>query len=238
MSSLHLVALEADTSIATFTARLPSSPILVARVVRWIVPPWTEAGPVEPLASTAWDVVVLYPSVAELPELGVRARYSLTVGIPSGILRGFDGRNARLLRDAATAPRLASESRGTTDELRAWADGVPDTPVSMLNFLAVREGMQDSYRAYGRAFAEDVGRRHGGVVKVVGRVLGAEREGGRWDQIAVAGYPSPGHFVEMVGDGVYQAVNERYRVPALRGTGILCCEEVGVEGEANGRAKM
>lgn len=65
-----------------------------------------------------------------------------------------------------------------------------------------------------------------------------------WDEFAIAQYPSLGHFVDMLGDEVYQGVNKRWRVPALRDTAILMTSEIGLEeygigGEIDGmRAKL
>lgn len=60
-----------------------------------------------------------------------------------------------------------------------------------------------------------------------------------WDEFAIAQYPSLGHFVDMLGDEVYQGVNKRWRVPALRDTAILMTSEIGVgEGVGGGRAKL
>jgi len=43
--------------------------------------------------------------------------------------------------------------------------------------------MHGEYLKYGKAFGESIGRRRGGVAKVVGRVVGGE-EGG-WDEVAL-----------------------------------------------------
>lgn len=112
--------------------------------------------------------------------------------------------------------------------------------VSMLNLLAMAPGRESRalYRAYGKGFHEGAGARRGGVAKLVGRVEGDlawEGEGGvaaatatagGWEEVAVAHYPSLWHFADMVAGEDYQALNDRYRIPALRDTLILCTTEV------------
>ena len=116
--------------------------------------------------------------------------------------------------------------------LRAWfsSPSAPKTPPSMLNLLSFRPNQHESYKAYGQAFAKDVGSRRGGVAKLVGTVVGSdgrrESEDKVWDEVALAHYPSVWHFGDMVMGKDYQAINAKYRVPAIRGTAILCCNEL------------
>lgn len=51
-----------------------------------------------------------------------------------------------------------------------------------------------------------------------------------WAQVALAHYPSLGHFADMIASEDYQAVNRRYRIPSLKDTCILCTSEVEIEG--------
>jgi hypothetical protein len=105
----------------------------------------------------------------------------------------------------------------------------------MLNLLAFNPGKRDQYAQYGAAFSKRVGSRHGGHVKLVGRVLdspdGGQARGDGWEEIAYVHYPTIGHFAAMAGSRDYQEVNEEYRLGALRDTFILCCQEVDGEGE-------
>lgn len=179
----------------------------------------------------------------------IAARFTLTFGLPARLLSSYAARNARLLhpqpssvpplsplgaalRDGTSATTTtASSAQGLelSGELLGWmrsGDG-PTGAVSMLNLLAFAEGKKGEYLKYGRAFAEDVGVRRGGVAKVVGRVVG---EGQGWDEVALAHYPSVWHFADMLAGADYQAANRRYRVGSLRDTIILCTTELGLEG--------
>lgn len=123
--------------------------------------------------------------------------------------------------------------------------------VSMFNLLAFNTGMKSEYLKYGKAFAESIGSRHGGNAKIVGNVVGEEGSttaigsGGKagsvvdaskdgWDEIALAHYPSIGHFRDMLASEDYQEVNQRHRVRSLRDTCILMTSEVGIEGWMKG----
>ncbi|KAL2119930.1 hypothetical protein VTJ04DRAFT_6891 [Mycothermus thermophilus] len=133
---------------------------------------------------------------------------------------------------------LSSSSRGAA---------VRDRPVSMLNLLKFRPGKEthESYKRYGEEFSKRVGAKYGGRVKIVGRVVGSpavpdgeQKDGGvgtadedGWHEIAWVHYPSARHFAAMAASEEYKQVNLEHRVKALEDTFILCCQEVGVDGE-------
>lgn len=138
-----------------------------------------------------------------------------------------------------------------TQELRDWClsywrhQGVKGKgAVSMLNLLAFahpQDKAHESYNSYGKAFAESIGSRRGGLAKIVGKVVppppggsnAADPLNGGWEEIALAHYPSLEHFCDMAGSQDYQEVNRRFRMPALRDTCILMCSEIE-EGVASG----
>jgi hypothetical protein len=64
--------------------------------------------------------------------------------------------------------------------------------------------------------------------------LAEQDNGARWDEIAIAHYPSLQHFAAMAGSNDYQDVNKKFRVGALMDTFILCTMEVGDDGELAG----
>ena len=102
----------------------------------------------------------------------------------------------------------------------------------MLNLLAFREGLKEQYLKYGAAFAKTVGSRHGGTAKIVGHVLSCSSslEGKKeWDEIALAHYPSLGHFADMLASKDYQEANKKWRVGSLEDTFILCTSELALE---------
>ena len=273
-SSLFLISLQPSTPIPTFIPLLLASsaprPILIARPLRWIIYPWIsnasahEKLSLETLTSTAWDLLVIFPTTVSLPAAltssHIQATYTLTAGISSKLIANFARTNAQLLDptsapppltgslDKANSPSSSSDDLALTPDLLSWLaqPSTPRTPISMLNLLAFHEGKLESYKAYGKAFATEVGRRRGGVAKVVGTVLADDKQGqGRvWDEIAVAHYPSVLHFADMAASDDYQKVNKEHRIGALRGTTILCCDELdpqvkkGLENAAAQRAKM
>lgn len=134
-----------------------------------------------------------------------------------------------------------------SSELRSWIENEFSKTkegkgaVSMLNLLAFKPGMKDSYLKYGSEFASSIGLRRGGNAKIVGSVIEeGEEKGEGWDEIALAHYPSIWHFADMLASEDYRAVNQKYRVPALKDTLILCTSELGlkVDGNEDGRAKL
>ena len=147
-----------------------------------------------------------------------------------------------------------------TAELLKWSSGAshsgvkpPRGAVSMLNLLsfpddpAAAAAAKSSYQKYGQAFAERVGSRHGGHAKLVGNVIQPSQtahnriatgdQSNPWNEIALAHYPSIEHFTDMVGSKEYQEVNTRYRKGSLRGTAILCCDELDESVLPNSRTR-
>ncbi len=119
----------------------------------------------------------------------------------------------------------------------------------MLNLLAFKPGLKESYLEYGKAFAESIGSRRGGNAKLVGNIVpqpqpqsrsgssqGSKKERD-WDEFALASYPSILHFADMLASEDYQAVNLKYRVPALEDTLILCTSEIEIEEIMKGKGK-
>ena len=110
----------------------------------------------------------------------------------------------------------------------------------MLNLLAFKRGKEahESYMRYGKAFATSIGKKRGGEAKLVGNVVYGDggkqqqqmaNEEERWDEFALAHYPSIMHFIDMLASEDYQEVNLRDRVPSLRETCILCTSEISVQ---------
>ncbi|KAI9150522.1 hypothetical protein HJFPF1_10293 [Paramyrothecium foliicola] len=259
LCSLFMISLSPHAKIGPFISDLLSNiglePVFIARPLKWMINPWissantAENEHLSTLRGTAWDVVVIFPSAVEIP-LRLRQKidklYGVKVGISSKILSSLDELNKKLLDPSAPSPPLtgsldrnptakSSKHLELTDELRTWFSSPAGlkTPPSMLNFLTFHPGKHESYVLYGQAFAKDVGRRRGGLAKIVGPVVSADSDTGNedkiWEEIAVAHYPSVWHFGDMIMGEDYQEVNTRHRVGALRGTGILCCNELDEE---------
>jgi len=260
--AVHLVQVRGELS--QFLTKLndaPEKPLVVSRVIRWIIKPTSLS--VEPLLTQQppWDLLLIYPTNSGLPlalRSQVAAIYTIEAGVPSSITSKFAETNERLLhpqtRDvpaltgALDKPRLADSSQNLelTDELRSWIKTYdPNSakgPVSMLNLLAFQPNMHAEYLKYGKAFGESIGARRGGNAKIVGKVIGGDKgttpaEGG-WDEVALAHYPSIWHFADMAGSEDYQEVNHRHRIPALRDTCILMTSELALPQSDKAVAKL
>ncbi|KAK0537393.1 hypothetical protein OC834_000837 [Tilletia horrida] len=140
-----------------------------------------------------------------------------------------------------------SQNLEVSDELLRFADELErrkefaSRPVVMLNLLQFEPGMHESYKQYGKGFME-IGARHGGDAKLVGLVVAPpadaplDSRGDRarnaeswWSEAAYAQYPSIRHFIDMAADAAYQDINQRFRLPALRDTTIICTTELDRE---------
>lgn len=86
-------------------------------------------------------------------------------------------------------PRVADSAQRLefTTELNEWIQSrdSPAGAVSMLNLLAFRPGRKGEYAKYGKAFAESVGSRRGGLAKIVGKAITDEATGSDdgWDEV-------------------------------------------------------
>ncbi|KAJ4991752.1 hypothetical protein SVAN01_02867 [Stagonosporopsis vannaccii] len=270
LCTLHLLALHKTTPnpLSTFLSTLGSGtvqPLVVSRVVRWIILP-TKISTEHLLArNVQWDILLILPTTDNLSDDIAKLtehHWSVTAGVPSRLVTDFDQINQALLHpDPATVPALSGPSEEKTKttqssqdlelsaDLNAWIDDFVQHSgktgkgaVSMFNLLAFRPGMKQDYLKYGAAFAESIGSRHGGNAKIVGNVTGVngstDKADGDWDEIALAHYPSIEHFRDMLSSEDYQAVNHRHRVGSLRDTCILMTSEIAVEdllGEARAR---
>lgn len=225
-------------------------PLVVSKAVRWVIKP--ESLSVPTLLNTEWDLLIILPASTNLPDAylskdWVSAHWSITAGVPSSIINGFEERNKRLLQPqsgdvlpltgALDKPRMTKSTQGLelNNELLEWSKSFElgqEGAVSMLNLLAFKPGKEahESYMRYGKAFAESIGKRRGGTAKIVGKVVPKQNTEGEdtsgWDEVALAHYPSIRHFTDMLASEDYQAVNHKDRIPALRDTCILCTTEL------------
>jgi len=250
--SIHLISL--DVPVPEFLSELSSStlkPLTIARVVHWIIlPTLTSTDPL--LAQNIhWDILLTLPNTEPFPsnlQKLIKHQWSVQAGIPSRILLDFKAKNKSLLRPepgdvpaltgSLVNPRIADSAQALelSPELRTWIEEFGNAEgagaVSMLNLLAFKPGLKEEYLKYGAEFAKSIGKRRGGVAKLVGSVIhgreGAELGDG-WDEIALAHYPSIEHFADMLASEDYQAVNHKYRAGSLKDTFILCTTELGLD---------
>ncbi|KAF1851241.1 uncharacterized protein K460DRAFT_273633 [Cucurbitaria berberidis CBS 394.84] len=197
LCTLHLLELHntAPIPLLTFLSALKSSnasPLVVSRVIRWIILP-THLSTEHLLArNTSWDILLILPTTDPLPPSVaklVRHHWSVTAGVPSRLTQAFHSKNVKLLHpDASSVPKLvedqsankttkSAQSLELSAELNEWinefvrSSGKEGTgAVSMFNLLAFKPGMKSEYLKYGAAFAESIGSRHGGNAKIVGNV--------------------------------------------------------------------
>ncbi|KAF4220673.1 hypothetical protein CNMCM8980_001628 [Aspergillus fumigatiaffinis] len=185
----------------------------------------------------------------------VQQEYRLAVGIPSKLLSNYDDRDKPLKRAASSIPltgslanarqKSSSKNLELSPDLLAFMDTLTrthDGPVTMLNLLHFHHpNGKKSYYQYGQAFIPVAGKR-GGNAKLVGNVIrpasaaqvdsrgSLDRpEADWWNEISLVHYPSIRHFCDMLAGEDYQAINEKYRLSALRDTFLLCTTEFDVE---------
>ncbi|OCT45989.1 hypothetical protein CLCR_00499 [Cladophialophora carrionii] len=268
LATIHLLALSPTTSLPSCLQALynsvPRSKILItSKVIRWIITPTTIDAQRLLKPKSPWTLLLILLGTDPLPASltsDVLDHWTSVAGIPSRLTADFARTNDGLLHPKPEAiPALTGSLDkprvGTTSQTLELSPGLLDwmasfrktragsSPLSMLNLLAFKEGKKPSYLKYGAAFAESIGKRRGGVAKLVGNIVvdasGKDGNGGngaKWDEFALASYPSVLHFADMLAGEDYQGVNLTYRVPALEDTLILCTSEIEVEGilEAEG----
>jgi hypothetical protein len=244
---LHLVSLSPHTTISGFLSRLQSHQdvqvLLASKVIRWVILP-TKLSVQELLhPKNPYDLFIITMGTTVAPAAifeETACHWSIPAGIPSRLTTDFASKNDQLLHPAEKLPltgaldkpRISKDSQdlSLSEDLRIWVEQFSKGPgrgaVTMLNLLAFAEGKKESYLTYGKAFAETIGATRGGNAKFVGNVIG-KQDG--WDEIAVAHYPSILHFADMLASEDYQEVNQKFRVPALKDTCILCTSEIALE---------
>ena len=180
----------------------------------------------------------------------VKQHWTTRVGVPGRLTKDFSKTNRGLLHpDSSSIPKLtgalddpivqsSSQDLSLSGELQSWvgtsSSALPvKGAVSMLNLLNFKPDMKSSYLKYGAAFADTIGAKRGGNAKLVGNIVhpdrAAEHKTEVWHEFALAHYPSLLHFADMLASKDYQEVNQKYRVPALGDTCILCTSELEIE---------
>ncbi|KAI0432572.1 hypothetical protein F5Y09DRAFT_135890 [Xylaria sp. FL1042] len=282
LCSFHLIALKDGTTPSTLLSSLRKagiSPIVQARVFRWMILPTQLSAGYLLARNIHWDMLLVLPENTQIPTslrtTSIAAEWTATVGTSAKLLSNYAPLNAELLHprapvapaslDLEAAARAdSSQNLELTPELAEFIASLPahlrSHPVSMLNLLSFNPGKQAQYVKYGQEFSARVGARHGGRVKIVGKVTGSGVGGRRgeeeeddatnkqqqqqqqqqkegWDEIAFVHYPTIAHFASMAGDKDYQDVNHKYRLGALKDTFIICVLEITDDGEVVGAAK-
>lgn len=194
LCTLHLLSLHSATPspILTLLSALKStnvSPLVVSRVIRWIILPSKLSTEHLLARNIHWDLLLVIPGTDALPSdlaKHVQHHWSVTAGVPSRLIQDFSTKNDKLLHpDPGTVPQAqahtdkkttqSSQSLELSDELNKWIQTFVNSgakegkgAVSMFNLLAFNPGMKDEYLKYGAAFAKSIGSRHGGNAKIVG----------------------------------------------------------------------
>ncbi|KAJ5543267.1 hypothetical protein N7535_005695 [Penicillium sp. DV-2018c] len=273
VATLHLLALAKSTDAQSFVQQLkqlPSTRVVVASRPRHIVirPDIIDNNP---LATEPWDLLVLLQSesndqdpIPSTLRTLITKEYKITTGIPSRLVTNYPATNAKLIKDAPSAPLTGSLEkllREGTKESSQNLEVSPDLlefmkqlskshqgPVTMLNLLHFHHpNGKESYYQYGQAFIPVAGKR-GGNAKLVGNVVpptlpegdsrGQSAPQEWWNEISIVHYPSIRHFCDMLAGQDYQAINEKYRLSALRDTFLLCTTEFDVEGQTQASPKL
>jgi uncharacterized protein (DUF1330 family) len=198
--------------------------------------------------NTHWDLLLAVEGGAVIPaasQADIAAIWTASCGLSAQALSSYASLNAALLNKPRGLVKLgdlsersegdSSQNLELSSEWVQWIAALPpsarEQPVSMLNLLAFNPGKKEQYKQYGTEFSNRVGSRHGGHVKLVGRVVESQARADGWDEIAWVHYPSITHFAAMSASKDYQDVNKQYRLGALKDTFILCCQEINDDGE-------
>ncbi len=177
LADIHLISVTQSTTVPGFLKALKSTslkPLLVSKVVRWIITP--EKIDTSPLLHPRkpWDILLITLDRTPLPsslQQQVECHWSTTAGIPSRLTNDFATKNPSLLHpDASSVPSLTGAlnkpKMGSTSQtlelspgLQSWIDDFSKTntgrnAMSMLNLLAFLPDKHNSYLTYGKAFAE------------------------------------------------------------------------------------
>ncbi|KAI2602705.1 uncharacterized protein GGS25DRAFT_473832 [Hypoxylon fragiforme] len=237
------------------------NPVIQARVVRWMILPSQMSSGHLLGRNISWDLLLILEGKTSFPQEthpDIEAVWSAMCVVSDKSLSGYAATNTELMHpplgtvippelhaDEPSMPSSSSSSSFSSSsppqnlevslELSGWIASLPrplrEHPISMLNLLAFRPGKKDQYKQYHKAFASEVGARHGGRVKLVGRVTGGQAQGDGWDEISFVHYPSIQHFAAMTSSRNYQKVNHEYRLGALKDTFTLCVVEVDDNGD-------
>lgn len=201
-----IILLSLNATIPKFVTTLYKTslePLVIAKVVRWIITPSTLSTAALLHLSQPWDILLILPGASHLlPEAlqdMIKDQWSIQAGIPSRLIASFETANEKLLHPssedippltgALSHPRIASSSQALelSDELRQWisCSKSPKGAVSMLNLLAFQAGRKEEYLKYGKAFAESIGSSRGGVAKIVGKVVPGTCSDGcqEWEEV-------------------------------------------------------
>jgi hypothetical protein len=199
LCTVHLLALHPTTPnpLLSFLSALKSSnasPLVISRVIRWIILPSHISTEHLLARNVKWDLFLIFPDTSPLPsalEKLVQHHWSITAGVPSRLLQDFAAKNKKLLHpESSTVPKInATEAKMTKTTassqnlelsrgLEQWIESFTQSctsesvgAVSMFNLLAFNPGMKSEYLKYGAAFADSIGSRHGGNAKIVGNVV-------------------------------------------------------------------
>lgn len=237
---------------------------VVASIPRyWVCKP--EKDDVATLVNTRWDLMLLLKTPdGDLPssiQSKIVREYKVTVGIPSKLLAKYPETNRDLLAKASSVPLTGALDNYKTPESSQNLELSPDLfqfmgelvrdhpgPVTMLNLLHFKPDGKSSYYEYGQGFQKAGGKR-GGNAKIVGNVVpppsgqsdsrgeSSRSAGSWWNEIAIVHYPSLRHFCDMAAGEDYQAINQKYRLPALEDTILLCTTEIDLT-KFNSRARL
>lgn len=169
--AIHLLALLPGADPKEFVHRIEQSGLKVVLASR---PRHTVVRPtsldVNHLAAQQWDLLVLLQAPGNSPsslptelQRAVRTEYKIVVGIPSKLLASYPERDAKLKREAPSAPmtgsldtvreKSSSQNLEVSPELLAFMDELTrngyNGPVTMLNLLHFHPGGKQNYHQYG-----------------------------------------------------------------------------------------
>ena len=248
--TLHVISLNQGVTIPSFLLKLRGNnvvPVIKARVLRWMILPSVQSAGYLLGRNKQWDLLIGLGPDAAIPKSAtadIDAIWTVSCGVSSSVLSGYQELNARLFEMAEAPMPLPRDTGGDSSqnleispELVSWISDLPpslqDHPITMLNLLSFNPGKKPQYQRYGREFSSRVGSAFGGRVKIAARVVEGQAKDEGWDEIAFVHYPTLSHFAGMLGSSEYQSVNQEFRLGALKDTYILCVVEVDDNGNVD-----
>ena len=126
-ATIHLISLASSKTIPQYLNDVKSAsqtpPLVASRAIRWIIRP--QKIDVSELLDTEWDLLLVMPKTSPLKDEllskeWVATHFTLSAGVPSSLVNGFEERNERLLDPrsgdvpvlSGSKPRMANSAQG------------------------------------------------------------------------------------------------------------------------------
>ncbi|KAG8158673.1 hypothetical protein KVR01_011795 [Diaporthe batatas] len=161
LCTLHLIALDptqprAQQSFLSALKATTISPLVLSRVIRWIILPSTLSTEHLLARNARWDfLLILEGPAAPLPpslQPHIRLTWSITAGVPSRLTQDFAARNRKMLQAVPPGGTKAANDAalGTTEETTTTPTTPPSSssPPPSAQSLELSSGLRDWIRGF------------------------------------------------------------------------------------------